>query len=145
MAVYSRILVPLDGTTVDAAVLDHVRPLAALSEAEVVLLRVAHYHTRDTMTHEIDDAETVLERARARLEGGGFAVRGVVGRGEPAEVIIEQARALGCDLIAMATHGQGAIKRAVLGSVAEKVRHATDVPLLLVKAAAGDEPAGQAE
>ena len=69
-------------------------------------------------------------------------MRTVVGRGEPAEDTVEQAEALDCDLIAMGTHGHGTLKRVVLGSFAEKVRHATDVPLLLVKAKwAGDEPA----
>ena len=70
-------------------------------------------------------------------------MRTVVGRGEPADDTVEQATKLGCDLIAMGTHGHGALKRAVLGSFAEKVRHATDVPLLLVKAKAGATAGGE--
>ena len=137
MALYRRILLPLDGSAVDDAVLEHVRRLAAALGSEVVLLRVAHFHTRDTMTHEVEDARAVLDRVAPRIEGQGFPVRTVVGRGgEPADDIVEQAAALDCDLIAMGTHGHGTLKRVVLGSVAEKVRHATDVPLLLVKASA---------
>ena len=63
----------------------------------------------------------------------------MVGRGEPVDVIVEQAEELGVDLIAMATHGHGRLPRMVYGSVAEKVRHRTDVPLLLVKATSRDE------
>jgi len=58
----------------------------------------------------------------------------VVGRGEPPDVIVEQAEALDADLIAMATHGHGRVPRMLYGSVADKVRHCTSIPLLLVKA-----------
>ena len=143
MALYRRILLPLDGSAVDQPVLEHVRQLALAFHCEVVLLRVAHFHTRDTMTHEVEDARAVLDRVAPSIANQGFPVRTVVGRGEPADDIVEQAEALGCDLIAMGTHGHGTLKRVVLGSVAEKVRHATDVPLLLVKAtAAPDQSAG---
>ena len=141
MTLYRRILVPLDGSPVDDVVLEHVIRLAEVFHSEVILLRVAHFHTRDTMTHEVDDAQAVLDRVAPRLAGKGFAVRTVVGRGEPVDDTVEQAEKLDCDLIAMGTHGHGALKRVVLGSFAEKVRHASDVPLLLVKAkAAADEP-----
>jgi nucleotide-binding universal stress UspA family protein len=141
MALYRRILLPLDGSAVDHPVLEHVRRLATAFHSEVVLLRVAHFHTRDTMTHEVEDARAVLDRVAPTIQNQGFPVRTVVGRGEPADDIVEQAEALDCDLIAMGTHGHGTLKRVVLGSIAEKVRHATDVPLLLVKATAAlDEP-----
>jgi universal stress protein A len=142
MTLYRRILVPLDGSPVDDAVLEHVAALAEAFHSEVILLRVAHFHTRDTMTHEVEDAQAVLDRVAPRLEGRGFAVRTVVGRGEPADDTVEQAEQLDCDLIAMGTHGHGTLKRVVLGSFAEKVRHATDVPLLLVKARAAADEAG---
>jgi len=139
--------VTLDGSPVDDAVIEHVVALAEAFHSEVILLRVAHFHTRDTMTHEVEDAQTVLDRAAPRFAGRAFPVRTVVGRGEPVDDTVEQAEALGCDLIAIGTHGHGTLKRAVLGSFAEKVRHATDVPLLLVKAraveaAAERSPAG---
>ena len=100
----------------------------------MVLLRVAHYHTRDGRTHEIDEAQACLGSAEARLRGKPFAVRTVVADGEPAETIVEQAAAVDADLIAMATHGHGALPRLFFGSVADKVRHASAVPLLLIKA-----------
>jgi nucleotide-binding universal stress UspA family protein len=153
MTLFGRILVTLDGSPVDDAVLERVVALAEAFHSEVILLRVAHFHTRDTMTHEVEDAQAVLDRAAPRLAGLGFTVRTVVGRGEPVDDTVEQAEALGCDLIAIGTHGHGTLKRAVLGSFAEKVRHATAVPLLLVKAqaaagaadhhAAGDDAAGE--
>jgi universal stress protein A len=139
MALYRRILVPLDGTDVDHAILDHVAELARLCGSEVVLLRVAHFHTRDTMTHEVEDAEVQLAHTAGELAQRGIRVQTIVGRGEPVDVIVAKASELNADLIAMATHGHGTLKRAVLGSVAEKVRHVTDVPLLLVKASVASD------
>jgi nucleotide-binding universal stress UspA family protein len=134
MGVYRRILVPLDGSAVDDAVLDHVEKLATECGAEVVLLRVAHYHTRDERAHEVEDAQACLGSAELRLRGKSFAVRTLVAGGEPATAIVEQAEAVGADLIAMATHGHGKLPRLFLGSVADKVRHSSSVPLLLIKA-----------
>ena len=133
MALYTRILVPLDGSAIDEALLLHVADIARLTGAEVVLLRVAHYHTRDTMAHEVEEAEELLARAAAELSGKDVKVQTLVGRGEVADEIVAQAESLHADLIAMATHGHGLVARTVLGSVAEDVRHHTTVPLLLLK------------
>ncbi len=138
---YRRILVPVEGTATDAPVLEHVARLAALCGAEVVLLRVAHYHTRDQRACELEDARSDLERAADWLRQRGVNVTTRLVPGEPAEVIVAQARELRPDLLAMATHGHGWAKRVVLGSVADHVRHNTDVPLLLVKARAGESGA----
>jgi nucleotide-binding universal stress UspA family protein len=133
MTLYTRILAPLDGSAVDAILLDHVTRLAQVTGAEVVLLRVAHYHTRDTMAHEVEEAGELLAAAAQTMSAAGVKVRTVVGRGEVADVIVAQAEEQHADLIAMATHGHGLVARTVLGSVAEDVRHHTAVPLLLLK------------
>jgi nucleotide-binding universal stress UspA family protein len=140
MTLYSRILAPLDGSAIDAVLLDHVTQLAQLIGAEVLLLRVAHYHTRDTMAHEVEEAEELLAAAAQKVSAAGVKVRTVVGRGEVADVIVAQAVELQADLIAMATHGHGLVARTVLGSVAEDVRHHTGVPLLLLKGGHEEPP-----
>jgi len=133
MSVYDRILVPLDGTDTDDVVLEHVAKLAAVCKAEVTLLRVAHYHTRDQRTCELDDADADVARAAELLRSRGITVHTLVRAGEPREVIVQQASELRPDLVAMATHGHGWAKRVVLGSVADHVQHNTDVPLLLLR------------
>ncbi len=133
MGVYERILVPIEGTATDAPVLEHVVKLAEVCKAEVVVLRVAHFHTRDERNCEVDDAEGDVARAAEVLRGHGFEVRTLIAPGEPGEVIVTEAERQGADLIAMATHGHGWAKRLVLGSTAEHVRHNTDVPLLLIR------------
>lgn len=137
---YRRILVPIESTAADGPLLRHIGRLAAVHRAEVVLLRVAHYHTRDERAHELDDAAWGLERAATELRGGGFPVRTLVAHGEPADQIVAVAEAEGADLIAMGTHGHNWLLRLVLGSVAERVRHRTHVPLLLVRASDPAKP-----
>lgn len=133
MGLYERILVPIEGTETDAPVLEHIARLAPLCGAEVTLLRVAHFHTRDERACEVEDAEADVERAADVLRARGVNVRTLILAGEPGEVIVRQADELKADLIAMATHGHGWAKRLVLGSTAEHVRHHSSVPLLLVK------------
>ncbi len=137
MGIYERILVPIEGTETDAPVLEHVGALASMCGAEVILLRVAHYHTRDQRACEVEDAEGGLARAAEQLRSRGLTVQTRLLSGEPQQVIVEQAEELRPDLIAMATHGHGWAKRMVLGSVADHVRHNSDVPLLLLKGPAG--------
>jgi nucleotide-binding universal stress UspA family protein len=137
MSVYDHILVPIEGTDTDASVLEHIGDLASVCGAQVTLLRVAHYHTRDQRACELEDAEGDLARAAEALRGRGIKVETLILPGEPQDVIVQQAAELHPDLIAMATHGHGWAKRIVLGSVADHVRHNTDVPLLLLKGAPG--------
>jgi nucleotide-binding universal stress UspA family protein len=125
MGIYDHILVPLEGGATDDVVLEHIARLAEACGADVTLLRVAHYHTRDQRTCELEDAEGDLARAAEVLGSRGITVRTEIASGEPK------------DVIAMATHGHGWAKRMVLGSVADHVRHNTDVPLLLLKGGAG--------
>jgi len=137
MGVYDHIMVPLEGGETDAFVLEHVGRLAEACGADVTLLRVAHFHTRDQRTRELEDGEGNLGRAAEQLRGRGITVHTLLITGEPQEVIVQQAAELHPDLIAMATHGHGWAKRMVLGSVADHVRHNTEVPLLLLKGVAG--------
>jgi nucleotide-binding universal stress UspA family protein len=138
VAVYEHILVPVEGEEeTDASVLAHVGELALLCGATVTLLRVAHFHTRDQRNCEIEDAEGDLARAAEQLRSRGVKVDTLMLSGEPKDVIVRQATELRPDLIAMATHGHGWAKRWVLGSVADHLRHNSDVPLLLIKGGAG--------
>jgi nucleotide-binding universal stress UspA family protein len=133
MGLYERILVPIEGTETDAPALEHVARLAPLFGAEVTLLRVAHFHTRDERACELKDAEGDIGRAADALRAHGVHVTTKLVAGEPGEVIVRVAEEIGADLIAMATHGHGWAKRLVLGSTAEHVRHNSAVPLLLLR------------
>lgn len=131
---YQRILVPLDGTDVDNAILQHVKKLARACGSRVFLLRVGQTHPWDAIVHEAEQMEAYLAARKAELEGAGITARALFLQGDAAEVILQQAEELACDLIAMSTHGHGTIKDILFGSVAHKVRHAAKVPVLLIRA-----------
>ena len=57
----------------------------------------------------------------------------VVVRGDPALEILEAGRERGVDLIALTTHARSGLSHWMMGSVAEKLLHATPVPLLVVR------------
>ncbi len=130
---YSRILVALDHSDVDQVILDHVRRLALALGSTVVLYRVAHYHTRDSRSHELGEASEYLAELKGILTDQGIPCETAIGRGEPAHAICEDAARLRCELIAMGIHGHSALERLVMGSVAEDVKRHTTLPLLLLR------------
>ncbi len=130
---YKKILVPMDCSPVDDPIIAHVAELASVHGAEVVLVRVAKAETRDAFAHEKEEAEAALEKQAQKLKEKGLTASLLVLHGDPAKEILEKAAELGCDLIAMGTHGHKGIQDWLLGSVAEEVRHETRIPVLLIR------------
>jgi nucleotide-binding universal stress UspA family protein len=130
---YDRILVALDVSPTDEAIIEHIIKLALAHHSKVILLRVAHYHTRDRMAHEVEEAEDYLRGVAERIAAQGVEVESVMGRGEPAEEIVRQALERNVDLIAMATHGHKGLYDIVFGSVSDDVRHDVFIPVLLIR------------
>lgn len=137
---YKTILLPLDNSPSDEAILTHIRPLARLMGSRLVLVHVADgFAARQQRSLNLDESEEIREdraylaRRRAELEAEGFAVTAELRLGEPAKEILNLAGELSCDLIAMSTHGHGVFKDLILGSVASDVRHRTNIPVLLVR------------
>ncbi len=138
---YHHILITLDNSGSDSAVLAHIRSLLQLTRAKVTLTHVADGFVARNQeqlnlqdSREMEDDRSYLGRIREELAGEGFDVAAVLLQGDPADQIIRLADRIKCDLIAMATHGHGFFGDLVLGSVASKVRHSSDVPVLLVPA-----------
>lgn len=149
---YSRILVPLEHSAADAAIIAHVRKLAALCKARLVLIHVADgWAARNLSALQLRESEEIrkdreyLDRICAELNADGFGTDAILASGDPAAEITLAAEREHCDLIAMATHGHRLIADVVLGSVANAVRHRSSVPVLLVRAPgeASPPPAGQ--
>ena len=80
-----------------------------------------------------EEGEETLKSARARLDAAKVAYAHHIIVGDPADVIVRYAKEQKVDQIVIGTHGRGRIGNIVLGSVASKVVHLTDVPVLLVK------------
>lgn len=80
-----------------------------------------------------DEGNAALKRARERLDAAGIKYTHHIGVGDPAQVIVEYAQTKGCDHILMGSRGLGSVSGLVLGSVATKVLHLTQVPVMLVR------------
>lgn len=137
---YKKILVPLENSWADATILSHVKGLAALCGAEILLVHVADgFVARNQEKLNLQDSEeirndrTYLEDKRQEFNGYGIVTSAELLRGEPAKEILRLAVEQKCDLIALATHGHRLLGDLVLGSVATEIRHGTDIPVLMIR------------
>ena len=135
---YETILVTLDGTRTDRAIIDHVKPLAKWADSHIVLLHVAdgwaaRTYGADAISREITEDTYYLEKIRAEFEAEGIKARAELAFGSPGEEIVKWVKKRGCDLIAMSTHGHGFLGDLLFGSASRRVSHSLSVPLLLVR------------
>lgn len=137
---YKRILVPVENSAYDDAILRHVRDLAKLTGASVLLIHVADgFAARNARQLKLRESEEMrldleyIERRAEELKRDGVEAESLLAGGEPAREIAEAAEREQCDLIAMSTHGHRWLKDLIYGSVASEVRHISRVPVLLVR------------
>ncbi|HUM04849.1 MAG TPA: universal stress protein [Terriglobales bacterium] len=136
---YDTILVTLDGTPTDRAIIEHIKVLAKLAKSRLVLLHVAdgwaaRTYGPDAVSPEIVEDTAYLEKVQAEFRELGIPAETELAYGEPAAEIIKWVRRKGCDLVAMSTHGHRFLADVFLGATATRVRHSIDVPVLLLKA-----------
>jgi nucleotide-binding universal stress UspA family protein len=139
--VYRKILVTLENSRTDEAILRHIEELAGRLGSAVLLVHVAdgwvarHFDRLNLAeSEEMRVDRAYLETVRQRFETQGIAAETLLLRGEPADEIVKLAEQGGVDLIAMSTHGHRFLADLVYGSTARKVRHTVDIPVLLLKA-----------
>lgn len=136
---YNTILVTLDGTPSDRAIIEHIKQLAHLAHSRLVLLHVAdgwaaRTYGPDAVSPEISEDTAYLEKVRVEFESAGIPAEAELAFGEPASQIIEWVKQKGCDLVAMSTHGHRLLADIFLGATADRVRHNISVPVLLLRA-----------
>jgi nucleotide-binding universal stress UspA family protein len=138
---YHRILVPVENSSYDERILDHVRELARFCGASVVLIHVAdgwaarniqHLNLRES--EEMRGDRAYIEKLAERLTTDGLRAEALLATGDPSAEIAAAAEREQCDLIAMSTHGHKFIADIIYGSVANAVRHMTSIPVLLLRA-----------
>ncbi|HEY8793595.1 MAG TPA: universal stress protein [Gemmatimonadaceae bacterium] len=137
---YKRILVPLEHTAYDEAILEHVRTLAGFCKSAVILIHVADGWAARNIhqlalreSEEIQGDRAYLEGIAAGLERDGFETDAILASGDPVREIAAAAMRERCDLIAMSTHGHRFFSDLLYGSVADSLRHRCTVPILLVR------------
>jgi nucleotide-binding universal stress UspA family protein len=136
---YDTILVTLDGTPSDRAIIEHIKELAKLAHSRLVLLHVAdgwaaRTYGPDAVSPEIGEDTAYLEKVREEFGLAGIPAQAELAFGEPASEIIKWVQQKGCDLVAMSTHGHRLLADIFLGATATRVRHNISAPLLLLKA-----------
>ena len=138
---YKKILIPVENSVSDQTILQHIRPLARMMGSGLVLVHVADgYAARLQDELNLEDSEEIktdhlyLDEVKENLEKAGFNVKTYLVQGEPADEILSIAQKENCDLIAMSTHGHRFFKDLILGSVADSLRHRTDIPILMIRA-----------
>jgi nucleotide-binding universal stress UspA family protein len=145
---YTRILVPLDGSETAECVFPSLRWLMKVSKVnEVTLIRVVApfragmgvdgsvpLEEREAIDEDaVQLAKDYLKKTAAELETPGVKFTRVVLAGKPAQVVGEYAAKHAVDLILMATHGYSGLQRILRGSTADGILHAAHVPVLLVR------------
>jgi manganese transport protein len=138
---YKRVLVALENSRSDEALLPHISGLARLLGSELLLLHVADgFAARNfeqlklAESQEMKDDRAYLEAAADKLRANGLTVDIFLALGDPAEGILKTAVDRRCDLIAMTSHGHRLLGDIVYGSTINEVRHKAEMPLLLVRA-----------
>ena len=136
---YRRILVAIENSAADQTIIEHVRQLATLTGAEVLLVHVADgwaaRHFNDLNLRESDEIRAdraYLAKVAASLEG--LKVSTELAMGDPADQLIRLAEERQADLLAMSTHGHRFFNDLVRGTTVSKVRHLVKIPVLLLRA-----------
>ena len=138
---YTHILVAIENSDADRAVLDHIERLATLTGARLLLVHVADgwaaRHFEELQLRESDEMREdrdYLERVCQELVQRGFKARARLAMGDPATELVKVAGEEGVDLIAMSTHGHRFLNDLIHGSTADRVRHNVTIPVLMVRA-----------
>lgn len=136
---YQSILVTLDATPTDQAIIQHIKLLAKMMGSQVILLHVADgWAARtfgpDAISPEVDEDKAYLARVREEFEREGISAKAELAFGDPVEEIVKWVGRKGCELVAMSTHGHRLIGDLFLGTTASRVQHRIDVPVLLLRA-----------
>lgn len=127
-----KILVPLDKSPLDAAVLPYAGKLGKRLRASLALLHVVT-PIRSLLPGAVREAQSYVQIVADELREKGVNADPYYAHGESADMILQVAAEMEADMIVMATHGRRGMGKLVLGSVAEVVVSAATVPVLLLR------------
>ena len=144
---YTRILVPLDGSKRAEAILGHAADLALRYQAKVIFLQVidpgavvsgmgGSYTVADALVIQrlVSDADHYLAARCGEFRVQGIDAEARIGHGDVVHSILSVAQQENIDLVAMASHGRTGLRQVFYGSVAAGVLQHIDRPLLLIRA-----------
>lgn len=141
-----KVLMPVDGSECAlravALVLSKRARYSKPEEFEIHLINVQAPFSADvsrfvsseqTAAFHREESEKAMQPACALLNAAGAKYTCHLEVGHVAETIVALADQLGCDQIVMGTHGRGALREFLMGSITLKVVQLSAIPILLVK------------
>ncbi|MFC1846249.1 universal stress protein [Chloroflexota bacterium] len=139
-----NIIAPLDGSDIGESALSNAETIALKTGASIHLLHIITPlgglelnlfgpDLKGIVKAINDSADNYLNGLVEDLNNKGISTKCIVMEGDPADIIVEEAKKHQDSLIAMSTHGRSGIARWILGSVADKVLHEATVPIWLVR------------
>jgi nucleotide-binding universal stress UspA family protein len=148
---YTKIMVPLDGSSLAECVLPHVETLAKSPGVEkVIFVRVAEPFELTPVRGEQawfseEDVKNIDARTKAvakeyvdqiarQVNYGPVTVQTEVLMGKSAPLLAEYANKNGVDLVVISTHGRSGVGRWMMGSVADRLMRSVNAPVLMVRA-----------
>jgi nucleotide-binding universal stress UspA family protein len=149
---YKRILVPIDGSPTSIRGLDEGIALAKLCGASLRLVHVldrvplpaGETYTVDVFGLLREAGERIVQQAKARAAAAGLDVSTFLSEvlpGRVCDVVVEQAKEFGAELIVLGTHGRRGVSRLLVGSDAEQIVRTASVPVHLVRMAVAEAAA----
>lgn len=137
---YKKILVALENSRADEAVIPHITQLAQKLGSELLLVHVADgFAARNFDQLQLAESDEMradrgyLDQIAGRMRDVGLRVTPLLALGNPPTEILKAAVSEQCDLIAMTSHGHKLVGDFFLGSTIDKVRHNTGIPILVVR------------
>jgi nucleotide-binding universal stress UspA family protein len=137
---YHHILVAIEHSRADAAILGHIEGLARMTGARLLLVHVAdgfaarHFEDLNLReSEEIKQDRVYLAQCCDALRAAGFDCETKLAMGDPATELIRIANEEHVDLIAMSTHGHRFLSDVIHGTTVDRVRHTVKVPVLLLR------------
>ncbi len=141
---YTKILVPTDGSKLSNRAISEAAGIASLCGAKLLLLHVQQpfeatrgtYQGLGVGKHMKDAQREAGEKvvaAATKAAGKAVAITRVVQDYAPYNAIIKTAMKDKCDLIVMASHGRSGLSAVLVGSETQKVLTHTTIPVLVVR------------
>ena len=146
-----KILIPIDGSPCSDAAVAEVARRPWPDGSQIKVLFVVHAHFPDipdpflvgaaahyeSLAHERKISADVVDKATSTLREGngshGLEIIGETAEGAPKELILDEAERWGADLAVLGSHGRGAVKRFLLGSVSHAVAQHAHCSVELVR------------
>lgn len=147
---YSKILVPLDGSPRAQGILSHVENIARFHKSKVILLRVLRpfvasngypqllqEETKEERARRFEEAQRYLDGIKGEFREKGIEAKTVLETGPVVRTIIAVSQHESVDLIALASHGRTGLSQVFYGSTAAGILNQANSPLLLIRSRHG--------